>query len=682
MSTKKRVLFVGENPDNLTGNGNMLSALLGQADYDKYDVCCFLKGKVYPSHIKDPFCPSFHSPYIPCYGDPTDEWGKAQLLDFLSSHHVDILFMVGIDVWVYVDIFRQIDDLRKKKGFKWIVLFPYDLRYIRKDWLTWINYIQFPYVYSEHGYNLLKSEVPKIKYFRPPLLNKHLFIPWPEDKRKEARKLFFSDLPELAILFGFIGNNQMRKNIPNLIKGFSLAAKVIPNIYLYMHTSPTGTYNLGQLCNDYEVEEGRVRYKGENSFLFPEQLATLYQTFDCYLMPSHQEGLSWTVLEAMLCGTPVVASEGTAHKELVGSTGLFDWGIPETSFLPLYTSSGVSFVETKAVSAHSIKLAIFDFVTHGLKDDKWNMASEQNVKKGQEWLSKVGNVNDLLESKEEDIVLRDEILFCQHSSAGDVLMSTQCFKGLKERHPNKKLVYMTQEKYFDILKNNPYVDEVVLWDGKKLRDYSKYTYSPHNDKILRGGWNQLNVKLHEMYWKLCDVEPDDMFIWEDEPEHFIRPEGREGCYIVVQTTGGDPYYRTYKKMSEALEGYEGAIVQIGGKDDLLVDKVLDLRGGLTWNQAAWIMRHAKAAVVIDSFPSHLAGLVGTPAVVLYGPAPARVTQPLAKHSKVINLEPDRLKVCPLTTTCYGTAGRDICISPCINTISPEEVRKALDSLLE
>ena len=97
------------------------------------------------------------------------------------------------------------------------------------------------------------------------------------------------------------------------------------------------------------------------------------------------------------------------------------------------------------------------------------------------------------------------------------------------------------------------------------------------------------------------------------------------------------------------------------------------------------MKHAKAAVVVDSFMSHLAGAVGTNVVVLYGPAPARVVQPRMQHgAKLINLEPDMLKVCPVLSHCWSNPprGKVKCQSPCINTISPIDVQKALGKLLD
>jgi ADP-heptose:LPS heptosyltransferase len=89
-------------------------------------------------------------------------------------------------------------------------------------------------------------------------------------------------------------------------------------------------------------------------------------------------------------------------------------------------------------------------------------------------------------------------------------------------------------------------------------------------------------------------------------------------------------------------------------------------------------------VVIDSFPSHLAGALGTPVVVLYGPAPARVTQPRGDKERIINLEPNMLDVCNILSHCWSTppSGKKKCTSPCINTISPLKIINAVKKLLD
>ena len=51
-------------------------------------------------------------------------------------------------------------------------------------------------------------------------------------------------------------------------------------------------------------------------------LASLYSGADCFIFPSRYEGFGLPVLEAMACGTPVIASTGGALPEVVGDAGV------------------------------------------------------------------------------------------------------------------------------------------------------------------------------------------------------------------------------------------------------------------------------------------------------------------------------------------------------------------------
>ncbi len=54
-----------------------------------------------------------------------------------------------------------------------------------------------------------------------------------------------------------------------------------------------------------------------------------------------------------------------------------------------------------------------------------------------------------------------KILFAMPRSAGDVLCSTSLLCSIKELYPDCKLYFATERIHFDILKENPYVDEVI-----------------------------------------------------------------------------------------------------------------------------------------------------------------------------------------------------------------------------
>src|SRR5439155_23983655 len=65
--------------------------------------------------------------------------------------------------------------------------------------------------------------------------------------------------------------------------------------------------------------ERRVTFTG---FVPDADLTRFYRIATCLVLPSRDEGFGLPVIEAMACGTPVVASRAGALPELVGDAGL------------------------------------------------------------------------------------------------------------------------------------------------------------------------------------------------------------------------------------------------------------------------------------------------------------------------------------------------------------------------
>lgn len=663
----KKVLFVGEHPSSQVGNGNMMAAVLAQVNTAKYQVACFCARDV------DPISFVFNPLPFTVVNATTDAdfWGNERLISLLTRLDVDIVCFVGIDIWQYQRAWKQIIELRNRKKFKIVYIFPFDIQQVRMDWLKWINDCDVPCVYSQYGERMLKDHVPALRYFRPPLWNKDLFKPLPN--RAQLRKTIFSSIPKDNLILGFVGKNQIRKSPERLLKAFMAAKQENPYMTLYLHTDMQGVHNLTQMAKDFGAKTGDMVTKTAGTYP-AGKMAEIYNAMDFLINCSMQEGLSWTPLEAMLCGTPCILSDTTAQTE-IGLDAAEMVPCNDLAFVPMVAESGQSAIEAKACRVRDIERAILRVAGDPVYRAE---LAEKGMARAKEWLEGVDNINDVLDAtaKIKPRPKIQKVLFAQHSSAGDVLMTTQCFKGIKARHPSMKLVYMTQEIYRDIIVGNPYVDECVDWDERKLKEY-QIVYNPHGERILPGGWNNLDVPLYSMYPYFCKVEADEIFIVPSlEPYKVPLPDE----YIVVHTTGGSKMYRSYPHMDVALKGIGLPIVQLGGPSDIRCKSDLDLCGKLGWRESAWVMAHAKAAVVIDSFLSHLAGAVGTNAVVLYGPAPARVVGPRAQHgAKIINLQPDMLAVCKTMSHCWGTNPK--CQSPCIHTISPAKVRKALEELL-
>lgn len=661
----KRVLFVGENPLMTTGNSNMLAAMLDRLDTDKYTAACLVSGNVDPSPVL--FNPT---PYtIANASTAGDHWGNERLVSLIQGADFDYLCMVGVDFWRYIPSWHMLKQLRDAKKFKWISIFPYDLWNLRPSCVKYLNTLDYPCVYSKYGYDALKPHVPNVRYYRPELNGWEMFTP--QDKLK-ARKEVFPNVSDGKIIFGFIGMNQIRKSPEILIKAFFEAKKENPNIVLYLHCGMDHLYNLKQIAQDCGAKEGDMVSKQQGMSYSRDKMPMIYNALDCVINCSMQEGLSWTPLEAMACGVPVIASDTTAQTELVkGAGGLVP--CDNVSFVPMSGEHGPITVESRSCSVPDITKAILGAA--GSKKIR-EIMSVKGLERAKEWFAGTDDINALLAETGKRVKPTKKIpavLFAQHSSAGDVLMTTQCFKGIKERHPDMPLVYMTQRVFSGVVFGNPYLDEIIEWDERHLKAY-EVVYNPHGEHILKGGFNNLDVTLYSMYPYFTNVEPDDLFIDPLKPDIDLPDH-----YVVVHTTGGSKEYRSYPHMDLVLKDVGLPVVQLGGPGDLRCKSDIDLCGKLPWQESAWVMKNAKSAVVIDSFLSHLAGAVGTNAVVLYGPAPPRVVGPKAQGCKIVDLKPDMLKVCKSMTHCWGVNQQ--CESPCIHTINPLEIRKALEGLL-
>jgi len=680
---KKKILFVCEHPLGTTGNSGMMSGILSQLNKDEYDATLF-SGNLQKNHNK-----KMALEPLPCNivsaSDDGDAFGKQKLLDLLGQTDCDIVLFVGHDIWQYSQVYDGLKQLQNSgKKFKTGAIFPWDIQNVREDWVGWINKIDFPCVYSQHGLDTLKPLVPNIRYYRPMLHSSDSWKELPSDQIEANKKKMLPGLLKDEILFGFVGVNQIRKDLQRLLKGFSIAVKANPKIVLYLHTDMHAPYkyNLTQYARDCGIPATNLRAKQHGITATLEQMVRLFNTFDCLINCSLQEGLSWTPLEAMLCGVPVIASDTTAQTELVKDVGIL---VPNTipTYQPLIGAMGNCFIDALACDTQDIADAILEVA--GSEDLRKHMKAS-GLKKGREWLDGISDVNELLKDmttvqpalKVKQSMKKDEILFMQHSSAGDVLMTTQCFKGIRERHKGKKLVYMTLPKFAGVVKDNPYIDEIIPWDERVAKTYS-IVYNPHGQKILPGNFNSGNEKLYNMYTYFTNIkEPDKMFIAKDKP----NIDGLfDEDYIVVNSGGASPF-RKYQHLSMAVKNIGYRVVLIGGSDDPPCDCDFDLRDRLTYTESAYVMDKAKGAIAVDGFVTHLAGAVNTPSVCLFGPAPSRVVGPrYDDRSILVELEPNKLEVCPVISSCYGQPGKNVCKSPCINTLSPLLIKKALIELI-
>lgn len=109
-----------------------------------------------------------------------------------------------------------------------------------------------------------------------------------------------------------------RKNLHLLLEAFSLFFKKNPTSCLLLAGSGNLESDLKKLAHQLNIASA-TNFVGHLSY---PQLIAVYQQADLFVLPSSQEGMSNSLLEAMSCGLPVIASNTGDASLLIKDSGL------------------------------------------------------------------------------------------------------------------------------------------------------------------------------------------------------------------------------------------------------------------------------------------------------------------------------------------------------------------------
>ena len=113
----------------------------------------------------------------------------------------------------------------------------------------------------------------------------------------------------------YVSNHQRKKNTEGLVQAFKAVARTVPDVDLVLTGWHTPEFRLVRDLIDRLGLAARVKVLGH---VPDEDLPMLYGAAAVFALPSLHEGFGLPVLEAMACGTPVLASNVYAVPEVAG----------------------------------------------------------------------------------------------------------------------------------------------------------------------------------------------------------------------------------------------------------------------------------------------------------------------------------------------------------------------------
>ncbi len=258
------------------------------------------------------------------------------------------------------------------------------------------------------------------------------------------------------------------------------------------------------------------------------------------------------------------------------------------------------------------------------------------------------------------------ILVIRLSSLGDVLLTTPVIRALKKKHPDSEIDFLVKPQFSDVLKFNPYIKELILYNTndvkgtiKKLKEkkydlcvdlqnnlrskkirrklkteeavFTKPTFEKfmlvHFKKNYFGGIFPIPFRYAQAVKNLTlDGKGLDLFLPE-KIETAIEPSKKRigfcpGAKHFTKRYPPEYYSELGRLLSEA--GFE--IVIFGGKDDLNIcnEVAKEIPGSINLCNSNELFKTAAniklctAVVCNDSGLMHVASAVGTPVIAIFG----------------------------------------------------------------
>ncbi|MDZ4817077.1 MAG: lipopolysaccharide heptosyltransferase II [Verrucomicrobiota bacterium] len=425
--------------------------------------------------------------------------------------------------------------------------------------------------------------------------------------------------------------------------------------------------------------------------------------------PVDRHGL-WTVFFGHLASTsflPALLALKTGSALLPLScmrTGMLQWKVEIHEQLPL-KHLGISYAMTELT--YHLNMALEKLIRKNPLEWHWHQ---------DKWKPQVDSL--LFKSKRHVYIEKVEqlkkfkFLVREVNWLGDAVMTLPAIHNLKLGRPDSYVAVLTPTKLADFWRACPDVDEIIeirtghtmksLADSISEKNFDAFIAFPNSARSALPGFFaeiplRIGYKGHWRKWFLTNVVPETAR--HDNEEHqqedylgIIRHIGGSGTFQIpdlhfdvsleeFQLPSSKPIiivcpsaeYGPAKKWlperyAEACKrialDQEATLVYVGmAKDSAAIEDIIqksgvygyNLAGKTSLSQLGALLTNAKVVLCNDSGTMHLASVVGTRVVAIYGSTEPQLTGPLGPHKTIlrhhVECSPCFLRECPLDFRC-------------------------------
>jgi ADP-heptose:LPS heptosyltransferase len=261
---------------------------------------------------------------------------------------------------------------------------------------------------------------------------------------------------------------------------------------------------------------------------------------------------------------------------------------------------------------------------------------------------------------------------------GDAVLLTPCLRALKNEHRDLRLiVYYRTDGHRDVFLHNPFVDELVDWaDGGRLLPSNAKVFEPAThwaSSLYEVGISSVLAEMLSI--TLGDARPA-LFLSDEErtlAEQDLTGLPRPIVAIHPSSTFANKEWFPERWAQLIRRSPSGTFVQLGLPLDSAIEGAVDFRGK-SLRETFAVISQCEALLGVDSGFAHVATALGTPAIVLFGPASPTVYGHAANVNLCAGVE---CSPC-LDLLHYGKCPLN---RVCMRAISVDSVQQALTDLL-